>query len=190
MESSPAQTPHTLPPKSDTILPEVVTVNTVLYSLALLTFILRIFSRIRPYNLCSDDWAMAAAMCLTTVNWSLAISIQAITGGVHTMYVPIAVISKAAKLAFAYAAIWIWTVTAIKISVALMLLRIKQDRRWRTSIWTLIGILLASGIASTIPSLLQCRPIQANWNVLLHVQPGKCWSVSVETSVSYSITGM
>jgi hypothetical protein len=178
-------------PRSDSVLPYVVGTTMVFYILALLTFILRIYSRTRPYmNLGWDDYIMSLAMLLGTGDAIVQVAVVSYTGGRHTMYISHDKLVLAAKVGFLGVPMWVWSMTVLKISVALMLLRIKETRKWRIGIWSLIAALAALGFGSTMAMMLQCRPIQANWNVFFRLKPGVCWSAETQEAVTFTTSGV
>jgi len=52
----------------------------------------------------------------------------------------------------------------IKTSVCITLLRIKSEYWWRAFIFTLMVVVLAYGVGNAVFILLECRPIQAQWD--------------------------
>src|ERR1700712_2171263 len=121
-----------MPPRSDSVLPFVVSTTMVFYILALITFILRIYSRTRPYmNLGWDDYTMMIAMFFATGDAIVQVAVVSTTKGQHTMYIPREKLSLAAQVGFIGVPMWVWSMTVLKISVALMLLRIKGTRKWK-----------------------------------------------------------
>lgn len=59
--------------------------------------------------------------------------------------------------------LWVWALNMIRISVAFMLLRLKDSRRWRLTLWIIIGIQVSMVIVGTTMQLVMCRPISARW---------------------------
>lgn len=184
------QTTTDLPPYSHTTVPAVIVTTTVLLGLALVTYVLRIYTRVSPYLILGwDDFAITLATAITVANWACNISIQIVTGGRHVEYISPSAFQKAAQLGYVSMVLWIWSITTLKVSVALMLLRIKQTPKWKAGIWSLIAALFAVGIASTLAQILQCIPIRSNWDLLLHLKPGNCWTEEKQEIVTYSVSG-
>jgi hypothetical protein len=178
------------PPQSHSTVPVVLGTTTTLLTIALITYLLRIYTRCRPYlNLGWDDLAITLAMAITLANWACNVAIQIQTGGHHIQYIPVSDLQMAGKLGFISMVLWIWALTTLKISVALMLLRIKQTPRWQFGIWTLIVVLFLVGIGSTLAQVLQCSPVQANWDILVKVHRGDCWTEQKQEIVTYSVSG-
>lgn len=183
--------PAHMPPRSDTQLPVTIGVTTALLSLAVITYILRIYSRCRKYiNLGWDDAAITLALILTLATWANNILVQLIdTGGKHTFYITPDKLERSAKLGFVGMPLWIWSVTMIKVSVFLMLLRIKQTPRFKAGVWACIGFVVICGILASLSEFLQCRPIEANWSLKLKRVKGLCWSLTTQIDIIYVMTG-
>jgi hypothetical protein len=60
--------------------------------------------------------------------------------------------------------LWIWTTNLIRVSMGLMLLRLKQERRWAWPLRSLVLVQVCLMIAATIVQLLVCRPLSSIWN--------------------------
>jgi hypothetical protein len=179
-----------LPPRSHSTAPVVVGITTALLVIALITYILRIYTRCRPYpNLGWDDFAITLAMAITMASWACNVGIQVITGGHHIQYIPVPDLQMVGELGFISMVLWIWALTTLKISVALMFLRIKQTNRWKFGIWSLITVLIVVGVGSTLAQVLQCLPVKANWDIILKMQGGSCWTEQKQEIVTYSVSG-
>lgn len=59
--------------------------------------------------------------------------------------------------------LWVWGLCMIRISVALMLLRLKESRWWKSALWIVIGIQACMLIVGTTMHLVMCRPLSARW---------------------------
>jgi hypothetical protein len=174
----------------DSTTPRVVGVTTTLLTIALITYILRIYSRCRPYlALGWDDFTITLAMVITIVNWACNVKIQIATGGHHIRQITMQGLATSSKLGFISMVLWIWALTMLKISVALMLLRIKQTPRWKIGIGALIAVLIIVGVASTIAQILQCLPVTANWDIMLkESEHSSCWTEQKQAIVTYSVS--
>ena len=78
----------------------------------------------------------------------------------------------------------------LKVSICLLLLRIKDSRRVKQVIYTIIGGLILTNIVPLFVLFAQCSPVKTFW------QPsaGKCWtpkvriySIYVQASESYNV---
>jgi hypothetical protein len=178
---------HAPPPlDSPSVLPKVIGATTILLGLALLTYGLRMYSRVVPYwNLQWDDHVMTCAVAFTIVNWAVNLDIQLITQGRSPT--SLAMAEQLLKLAYISRHMWNWSVTLIKVSVALMMLRIKQTPRWRIGISVLVASLLILGLAQMVALLVQCVPIKQNWDL---IGTGTCWSTKHQDNVTYITAGI
>lgn len=179
-----------LPSQNDTILPLVIGTTSTLWSISLITYVLRIYTRCRPYpNLGWDDFAISLAMAMATANWGCNLGVQFATGGRHIRYITMSQLETAGQLGFIAMVLWVWALTALKVSVALMLLRIKQTPSWKKGVWCLIIFLIFVGIGSTLAQLLQCLPVSANWDVYLRMSGSNCWTPEKQENVTYLVSG-
>jgi len=111
---------------------------------------------------------------LSIAFYAICLSNLYVTGGKHTIYVSLDGIVKILKTGFFLWSLFIWAITFIKLSISLMILRIKQTRKWQIGIKILIVILLLSALAGTLVQFLQCRPIKEYWHLIPN-NP-KCWT--------------
>jgi rhodopsin domain-containing protein len=146
---------------------------TILLALSLLTYVLRLYTRLRPRpRLQWDDHTMTVGILLMIAFYISNMMIEAILGRPLT----IKLIEKTLLLVFLDRLLWIWSVTMIKLSVTIVILRIRQERHWQRGLYFLIAVLLLAAIGNSISILLACRPIKANWNIELLLTPGTCQS--------------
>jgi len=75
------------------------------------------------------------------------------------------VMSTMGPLIVATAVLWVWALNIIRISVALMLLRLKDSRPWKITLWGLITIQTMMLIVGTTMHLVMCNPISGRWGV-------------------------
>lgn len=59
--------------------------------------------------------------------------------------------------------LWVWAMNVIRISIALMLLRLKDSRPWKATLWTVAAVQLLMLIVGTTMHLVMCRPLSARW---------------------------
>jgi len=60
--------------------------------------------------------------------------------------------------------LWIWTTNLIRVSMGMMLLRLKEERRWKWPLRILVLDQVCLMIAATTVQLLVCRPLSSMWN--------------------------
>lgn len=71
--------------------------------------------------------------------------------------------STMGPLIVATGVLWLWALCVIRISVALMLLRLKDSRPWKTTVWAVIGVQICMIIVGMTMHLVMCQPISARW---------------------------
>jgi hypothetical protein len=173
------------PPNTPSVLPKVVGSTTILLGLALVTYVLRMYSRIVPYwNLQWDDYVMTFAV-VTVVNWAVTLAIMLLTE--ERAPTSLAMVEKTLLFGYVSRHMWNLSVTSIKVSVALMMLRIKQTKRWRIGISVMVAALIIFGLGQMIAMLVQCVPIRQNWDI---TGTGTCWSATRQDNVTYISSGI
>ncbi|OAF99505.1 uncharacterized protein CC84DRAFT_1157588 [Paraphaeosphaeria sporulosa] len=156
-------------------------VGSALLFISILLLAARLWSRLHPvYRLKIDDWTvLAATVCysllppstantgpqiLAIVQYFLLI-ISVLNGfGRRTFFVPPARRSTALRYLFISQVFWYWSVTLVKLSVALLLLRLKQTRPWRSFLYLIMAIAISAAIVQTCFQFLQCRPFSVFWD--------------------------
>src|ERR1700742_1617831 len=107
-----------IPSQSSThssIAPVVVPI-TLLLILALITYGLRLYTRLRPYpNLKWDDHTMTIAVAFTVANWAVQVALMVSTKGQSTQTMSFSTIEYILKLSFITKLLWVWSVTTIKV---------------------------------------------------------------------------
>lgn len=156
---------------------QVIIPISIFFAIAFISIILRIYSRIRPYfRLGWDDYFIIASIVLATVGYAIVVQVEHMSGGHHTVFIPLAQLNRIAGYSFVLNFIWIWCLTFLKISITLMLLRIMDTRRSRMLGYGFIGVLVVISVAATIAQLLQCRPISAAMVFVPVTIDAKCWT--------------
>ncbi|KAL5464945.1 hypothetical protein PMIN06_000898 [Paraphaeosphaeria minitans] len=145
--------------------PILLGVGSALLLISILLLAARLWSRLHPvYRLKIDDWTVLAATILGIVHYFLLV-ISVLNGlGRRTFSVPAAGRSTAMRYLFISQVFWYWSVTLIKLSVALLLLRLKQTRPWRSFLYLIMAIAISAAIVQTCFQFLQCRPFSVFWD--------------------------
>lgn len=125
-----------------------------------------------------------------TVKFGLGIVDNQYGHGRHIYYVSLANAQVALKLLYVDEIVSLFAICFVKVSVALFLLRIGNLRRWlRMALIANTLFLVGSTIAFAIILLIQCRPVNANWNLLAKAK-AKCLSADTLVDISYLTTGL
>lgn len=74
----------------------------------------------------------------------------------------------------------------VKASVVFMLLQFTTEKKYRWTLYAMLGLSSLMAIIGILASLLYCRPIQAYWNPLL----GKCGDFMVVVRIGYAWTAV
>jgi hypothetical protein len=91
----------------------------------------------------------------------------------------------ALRLSFVHQVLFNWAITIVKISVALLLIRLKPTRGWKTFLYTTITLLVLMVVAQTLFQFLQCRPFSIYWDPRVAFRPGglKCIPLSAINTI-------
>ncbi|KAH8684201.1 hypothetical protein BGZ60DRAFT_426605 [Tricladium varicosporioides] len=159
-----------------------------LFTIALGTYIVRIYNRVRPtFRLTAADYIISTALlcelivlisCFSAVHFGL---------GHYNCYITPNAMVKILKCLFPVGLFGFWASSLARISIGSMLLRFEITYTWRVVLWVLIVIQVAMPIGSDIFQLLQCRPIRAMWET---VPDAVCWSARKSQSYGYIYSGM
>jgi hypothetical protein len=89
-----------------------------------------------------------------------------------------------------YLMIWmmdyVFSLVLIKMSLCIAMLRVGSPiKKFRVCVYTLLGLCVATFMATIIGILYLCRPIEANWNTAL-VLEGKAVCASMEAMIALS----
>jgi L-cystine uptake protein TcyP (sodium:dicarboxylate symporter family) len=91
--------------------------------------------------------------------------------GQHQKYLSGPQIENVIKWNTAYELFNIPCVCLVKLSILLFILRIDNTRRLRVIVWTVIGVLILTNLATELAIAFQCIPLNALWDEKVE---GKC----------------
>ncbi|KAF2191830.1 hypothetical protein K469DRAFT_654985 [Zopfia rhizophila CBS 207.26] len=149
--------------------PKLLGITGGLYVVALLLYGGRMYTRLRPVpRLGWDDYTITMAIILALIEWALFLTSVQYGAGRHNFYIPASEQVKAQHFLYASTIPWAASMMFIKISIACMLLRIKSTKPWLIFLWSMIGVQVASCIASLVFQLVQCIPLAAIWDPTNH----------------------
>jgi hypothetical protein len=106
----------------------------------------------------------------------------------NTPTISLDLLLKSAMLGYLGIPLWACSMASTKISVCLTLLRFEQRRSLRILSRVLIGVLAAFAVVNVLFPLLQCRPIQAAWD--LSLPRTMCESAETTRIVSNTASGV
>jgi len=119
-----------------------------------------------------------SSQLLAIASWSLAATVEILSGGGHIWDLTLDIIEQSLKLGLVTSLLTTYSNIFIKLSVCTLLLRIKGSTStvWRWAIIGLVASLILVGIASTVTILVQCRPLSAFWTISERYTGPYCWS--------------
>lgn len=139
----------------------------VLLGLACITSTLRIYWRMRPtWRIGADDLTLMFSLVLTIIWYAITAAEYHYGRGIEGFLPDM---STMGPLIVATGVLWVWALCIIRMSVALMLLRLKDSRPWKTTVWTVIAVQVCMVIVGTTMHLVLCNPISGRWTKV-----GKC----------------
>ncbi|KAM7203310.1 hypothetical protein V8F33_002301 [Rhypophila sp. PSN 637] len=132
-----------------------------LLGIATITTALRIYWRTKPiWRIGADDITLVFALALTISWYGVDVAMyhhgRGLEGAVPDAW-------TMGPLIVADGVLWVWGLCIIRISVALLLLRLKESRWWKSVLWTVIGVQICMLIVGTTMHLVMCRPLSARW---------------------------
>ena len=103
-------------------------------------------------------------------------------GGRHTYYLTLSQIFGSLEWVLLSEFLVIWITCLTKVSICLFVMRIPNDRRLKSFLWALIGLLVVVNGACVVVFLAQCRPLKALWDPTAE---GSCWKPEVFEAFAY-----
>ncbi|EKJ69480.1 hypothetical protein NXS19_008169 [Fusarium pseudograminearum] len=177
-----AQLPH------DSLGPRALGIVTPFLIVGILVFLVRIYTRVTPvYKLDASDYTILVAVIIETIIYSLFIA--SVTSGLGRYSYDVSPEEGIKTLRYVYVVILLSTfVPALaRISIGFLLLKFASTKAWRVIIWLTIGIQAACIISTEIFQLIQCRPINAQWE---QVPDARCLSARQIWICGYTTIGV
>ncbi|KAF2786170.1 hypothetical protein K505DRAFT_260469, partial [Melanomma pulvis-pyrius CBS 109.77] len=166
-----------LPPQLPSITPEYLNYNkgpiylaivATLVSIALLTFLLRVYTRIKLLHFFGiDDWVMLVAVLCAVGVFIVFLAMTRLGTGKHLWAVPMEDLLKIAHWQWYFTLLIIIGISFVKLSVAFFLLRIIHRPYYRRFLYVMIGVLVSLTLAWCGTLVFQCVPVSAAWNPTL-----------------------
>ncbi|KAJ4346753.1 uncharacterized protein N0V89_010685 [Didymosphaeria variabile] len=164
-------------------------VTAFLFLVILTLFGGRVYERAKQRRFRWDDYSITLATLLALIEWSLVIA--ATTYGLghdvisSSRYLKI----HAHHLLFASDLFWIPTTALIRIGIAFTVLHFKQGRPWRITLSLLIAAQVLFCIISLVFMVVQCIPLEYNWNEAIH-RDSVCTASNTVLSSEYVQAGV
>lgn len=178
----------------DSIGPQNLAIITPLFSLGILLFVLRIYTRVTPiYKLNASDYTNAVAVVAQVLTYSFFAAAVGHGFGRHNHFLTPESTVKISKLLFGVIFVGLWASTFARVSMACLLLQFHDLRSimWKMALWFTIGLQVATLLASEAFQLLECRPLRRMWEEVPDAQcvsPQDAWVVGY-LFVAVSVVG-
>ena len=132
-----------------------------------------------------DDYTMAAAMILTTIEAALIIQAATRGKGKRTKFLQQAEIEYIKMYSWIAQIVLFLAMALVKISVCLLITRINDSRKliWLTAAVT--TVLAVASLEVVFVLVAQCKPVSASWRP----KSGDCWPTEVRIFSIYVQTG-
>ncbi|KAK0702753.1 hypothetical protein B0H67DRAFT_391931 [Lasiosphaeris hirsuta] len=162
-------------------------VTTILILLCTLTFLARMYQRIRPVlKVGLDDVFIFFGYCLSIIDWGFLLLQQVPEPGI------ISIEQSVHATRYGWIAIGLWglSMTCLKVSIALTLLRVQsKSLAWRIFLYSIISLQVAYGILNLVFNLgIACRPLAKAWDI--RITTGYCVPVEVMRAASNTGSGV
>ncbi|KAF4417545.1 hypothetical protein F53441_14511 [Fusarium austroafricanum] len=158
----------------DSLGPRVLAIISPFLIIAIIAFSVRIYTRVTPvYKLDASDYTISVAVLIEVIVYSLSIASVASGLGRHSYDVSPEQGVKTLRYVFVVIVLANLVPPLARISVGCLLLKFASTKAWRVIIWFTIGIQSAYIMGIEIFTLIQCRPINANWE---EVPDARCFS--------------
>lgn len=175
-------------PANENVGPALVAISTVLIFFALLTTGLRIFVRARNRNLGWDDATLAASVAIGAARWGIEVA-QCVNheNGKHRQWLDDPANYDTNNMLGWPAQILLFAgICFLKLSIMLLILRMKDSRKLKILLWTVMAGLVITNGGVIIILLAECRPM-GYWR-----QDATCWDpkvriYSIYFTIAYSI---
>ncbi|KAH8704331.1 hypothetical protein GQ44DRAFT_732480 [Phaeosphaeriaceae sp. PMI808] len=153
---------------------KLIIANSVLFPLATLVVILRIYTRVILVRyMGSDDYAIILAWVLSIGRLTVSLLTIKDGVGVHIWNVPLTMFSPhLLQMAVTQRAFHGLSFMFVKVSILLLYLRLSPYYRFRIAVWVLMVIVVGYSIVGSFAFLFNCQPIAKSWDV--RIMDGKC----------------
>ncbi|KAG9189657.1 hypothetical protein G6011_06525 [Alternaria panax] len=127
-------------------------------------FLIRVWLRLQSREWRSDDWWLAAATLLDTVQSGIVFHLVNLGLGASQAGIPLSQLQQLGNEGFASQIIYILMLLASKLSVLFLYLRLAPGGSYRTVSWSLVALSCAWALVSVILIATPCNPAQTYTN--------------------------
>ena len=177
--------PDPLPP-DENVGPALTIINSILISLILVTTCIRVLVRFSIRALGMDDYTIIAVAILCVVRFALqVVQVNSFGNGRHRWYISEEDYMNNNRLGWYCLVLLFITMCLLKISICLLLLRIKDERKLKIFLYTIMAGLIITNLGCVVILLAQCQPISVYWVGA----GGVCWDTRVRIYAIYATIG-
>ena len=123
-------------------------------------FLIRVWLRLQSREWRSDDWWLAAATVLDTVQSAIIFHLVNLGLGASQAGVPLSQLEQLGREGFASQLIYVFVILASKLSVLFLYLRLSPGGSHRIVSWSLVAMSCLWGLVSVILIAVPCNPVQ------------------------------
>ncbi|KAK2040932.1 hypothetical protein LZ31DRAFT_578018 [Colletotrichum somersetense] len=183
---SPITPPNPLPP-DENVNPVLLSISGVLIFFVVFTTSIRLYVRFMLRHMGWDDYLMAFVACLGIVRYGVQCAQGASGNGRHRWYISTDDYVHNNMLGWFAQILLFSSICLLKCSIMLLLLRIKDSRKLKYFLWSVMTGLIVTNFGVIVILLAECDPIDAYWTGV-----GNCWDAkiriySIYLTISYSV---
>ncbi|KAH8660810.1 hypothetical protein BGZ60DRAFT_530816 [Tricladium varicosporioides] len=157
---------------------QVIVANAVLFPLATLVVILRIYTRAMIVrNVGSDDYAIILAWFFLVGHVITSIIHTNFGMGIHLWNVPLTTFSPHfLKMAIFENFVYGLSFLCVKVSILLLYLRLSPYLQFRAAVWVVMVVTVVYSVLGSFGFLYNCQPIAKFWDIT--ITNGKCINIT------------
>ncbi|KAM0270671.1 hypothetical protein ACHAQH_009326 [Verticillium albo-atrum] len=165
--------PNPLPP-DDNINPALLGISGVLIAFVIITSTLRLWVRFSLRNLGWDDYTMGIVTVLATSRFGVQVAQGKFGNGRHRWYLEHDDYVTNNMLGWFAQILLFASICLLKCSIMLLLLRIKNTKPLKITLWSVMAGLVVTNFGCIIILLAECDPVSAYWTGV-----GTCWEPKI-----------
>ncbi|KAH7368264.1 hypothetical protein B0T11DRAFT_326459 [Plectosphaerella cucumerina] len=178
--------PNPLPP-DENVNPTLLGISGTLIGFVVITSVLRLWTRFRLRSLGWDDYTMAVVAVLAVARFGVQCAQGTYGNGRHRWYLEKEDYITNNMLGWFAQILLFASICLLKCSIMLLLLRIKDSRKLKITLYSIMAGLVVTNFGCIIILLAECDPVSAYWTGV-----GKCWPAkiriySIYLTISYSV---
>lgn len=165
--------PNPLPP-DENVNPTLLGISGSLIGFVVITSVLRLWTRFRLRSLGWDDYTMAVVAVLAVARFGVQVAQGTFGNGRHRWYLEKEDYITNNMLGWFAQILLFASICLLKCSIMLLLLRIKDSRKLKITLYSIMAGLVVTNFGCIIILLAECDPVSAYWTGV-----GKCWPAKI-----------